>query len=336
MRVLLGAMPMHTSWSAAMIPAKADLDELADAYDAAKTNVSILGGQLTASTDTVLALTDELAAAEGQIADLQAQAVTAQQVAADDAALIASLKARLPYRLGSSRIDDAEAQLGTHLTFSREYLSWGDPVRLKTSNHIPVLSITMEGMAWSAVASGAQDATIIRHATAVKAMPCIVYLSLQHEPENKGLPSADYVAAWRHYITVFRAQNVSNVRWTLILMANSFGRNAVAADFYPGDDMIDVVGVDGYNWLGTGASGNADRSFSSIFAGWRTFCQAHNKPGMITEFAAAQANPNRAAWIADATRVLAAWPDVIAACWWNSGTQFTITSDMIPALQALR
>ena len=48
-------------------------------------------------------------------------------------------------------------------------------------------------------------------------------LSFGHEPENDrndGPPA--YVAAWRRYVAVFRAEHATNVRFVWILMASSF------------------------------------------------------------------------------------------------------------------
>ena len=74
---------------------------------------------------------------------------------------------------------------------------------------------------WSAIANGSQDATIVAHADAIKSFGHPMYLAFHHEPENDldtyGTP-AEYAAAFRHVVDVFRARGVTNVAyvWNMI------------------------------------------------------------------------------------------------------------------------
>ncbi len=49
---------------------------------------------------------------------------------------------------------------------------------------------------------------------------------------------------------LFASKNVSNVRWVWAVNVLHQGSAAIAA-LYPGDDYVDVLGVDGYNWGGS-------------------------------------------------------------------------------------
>jgi Lysozyme like domain/D-alanyl-D-alanine carboxypeptidase len=235
-------------------------------------------------------------------------------------------------QLGSSQVADAEAKLGRPLLYSREYVrTWGAPVTV-TPGHIPVLSINTVGTTWAAVASGAQDAVIRQQARQVTAIPGTVYLAFQHEPEHApaGTP-VQFTAAWRHYVAVYRAAGVRNVRWTLILMADSFNGIGRTADaYYPGDDVVDVVAADGYNWQGVRPG--AGRSFAQVFTGFYDWGAAQDKPMIIAEFGMA-ALPGRPQWITDAAVTARSWPQLQVVMWWNS-KEFTIGPDAVPALQA--
>lgn len=237
-------------------------------------------------------------------------------------------------RLGSSQVADAEAKLGVTLPYSREYVStWAAPVTV-TPGHTPVLSIITTGTTWAAVASGAQDAQIRRQAAQVAAIPGTVYLGLHHEPENDpayGTP-AQYIAAWRHYVAVYAAAGVTNVQWTWIMMADSFnGGGARALSYYPGDDLIDVVAADGYNWFGARA-GDRDRTFEQVLAAAQAFASARGKQFIAAEVGMS-AQPSRAAWITAAAATAASWTNLVTALWYNARV-FAIGPDAVPALAA--
>jgi hypothetical protein len=236
--------------------------------------------------------------------------------------------------LGSANIADAEQKLGIHLPYVRTYGYWGRPIHVP-AGHTPVLSVLVSGTSYAAIASGSQDVEIRRQAAAVRAIPGTVYLALQHEPENDpalGSP-AQYQAVWRHYVAVYRAAGVTNVRWTWIMMAYSFASNR-ANQFYPGDSTINIVAADGYDWGGTGVSGDTHRTFDQVFADFHAFGLQHGKQEIIAEFGAKSGQPQSAQWINDANAILRSWPDVIAQCWFNQN-RFSIGRDQVPALRAM-
>jgi hypothetical protein len=234
-------------------------------------------------------------------------------------------------QLGSSRVIDAEAKLGMSLAYSREYIrTWGARVAV-ASGHVPVLSINTVGTTWAAVASGSQDSVIREQARQVAAIPGTVYLSLDQEPENAPGSPAQLAAAWRHYVAIYRAAGVINVRWTLILLASSFNGGGQTADaYYPGDDVVDVVAADGYNWQGVRPV--AGRSFAQVFTAFYAWGAAHRKPMMIAGFGMA-AVPGRAQWITNAAATVRSWPSLQAVLWSDAG-DFTIGPDAVPRLQA--
>jgi len=95
---------------------------------------------------------------------------------------------------------------------------------------------------------------MVRWADAVKTLGPLVYFTFNHEPELKisagSGTNVEFIDAWRKVVTVFREQGVSNARHTWVLSSGSFAAtDARAADlWYPGDEWVDVIGVDAYNW----------------------------------------------------------------------------------------
>ena len=105
-----------------------------------------------------------------------------------------------------------------------------------------------------------------------------------------------YVAAWRHIVTIFRAEGADNVRWVWCPNASAFN-DGTAQTFYPGDDFVDWTCADGYNWA-PGRPGDDYRSFQDIFAGFYGWARLQKKPIMVGEFGVQERNPGeKAEWI---------------------------------------
>ncbi len=228
---------------------------------------------------------------------------------------------------------DLEGQIGRKLDVHRLYDVWDDPQPgpmtswTVAGGRTPVLSIKASRrdgsvVRWADIAAGREDPQIRAQARGLKALNAPLFLSLQHEPENDpgNGTAADYVAAWRHYVAVFRSENVTNVSFTWILMAWSFERATIADSFYPGDDVIDWVAADGYNWYGTSAD-KPWRPLGDAISGFYDWGTAHHKPMMIAEYGSLedpQTPGRKAAWITDAAAAIKTMPGIKAVLYFHS------------------
>jgi hypothetical protein len=175
------------------------------------------------------------------------------------------------------------------------------------------------GVHWAAVAAAAPGsstyANLVRWAEALKSRPGPIFLTVAHEPEAASLhgygTGAQYAAAFRHVVSIFRSQGVTNVKWTWQMTSYSFhvpsSDPRYAPKWYPGDAYVDDVGADGYNW--SGCKHSPVRPFSYIAGPVIDWARAHGKGVVLGEFGDG-AGPARAAWL------LAAKQFMIA----NSGT----------------
>jgi mannan endo-1,4-beta-mannosidase len=105
----------------------------------------------------------------------------------------------------------------------------------------------------AAIAAGQEDAAIIAAARAVASVDNQVIISYGQEMNGNWYDwgnvapntAASYVAAYRHIWGVFQAQGVRNVTWlwdpNVIYQGSSPLEN-----WYPGDQYVDWVGLDGY------------------------------------------------------------------------------------------
>ncbi|HEY7272335.1 MAG TPA: DNRLRE domain-containing protein [Actinoplanes sp.] len=110
------------------------------------------------------------------------------------------------------------------------------------------------GSSWAKVARGDQDARIDAFAERAKAYGKKFFLVLNHEPENdviaragSGMEAADFAAMYRHTILRLRAKGVTNVVNVVALMGNEkWMAQSWWKDLYPGDDVVDWMGLDSY------------------------------------------------------------------------------------------
>ena len=101
---------------------------------------------------------------------------------------------------------------------------------------------------------------------------------------------------------LFNGENVSNVTWVLSFNTDSINASSDFTEYYPGDNYVDWLGLDGYNW-GTSQPGSSWRTFDQVMAGNSdAYAQASGfgKPVILAEFASAEVGGDKAAWIEDA------------------------------------
>jgi beta-mannanase len=148
-----------------------------------------------------------------------------------------------------------------------------------------------------------------------------MYLAFNHEPENDGAygSASDFVAAFRHVVSVFRAQGVRNVAFTWTLMGSSF-INGTAGRWYPGGRYVDFVGSDSYNWY-PGRKGTKWRSFKASVGPAVSYAKAHGKPVIIAEYGC-QEDPHspgrKGQWYRDELSALKSYPSIKAVVYFDS------------------
>ncbi len=236
---------------------------------------------------------------------------------------------------GSSRPDAIagfEALIGGPVAIDRQFYTWDQPwpsaddESSRDEGRLLFLSWNAKRtnktfVSWASIAAGDHDAVIDARAADVAAFGAPVIVSFHHEPENdaKAGTAAAYVAAYRHVRERFDAAGVTNAIYAWTVMAWSFRKGTTAA-FYPGDDVVDVIAGDGYNWYGCPNASGPWRSFSEVFSAWHAWGAARGKPMVIAEWGTGEdpALPGRkATWIDLAATQLKQWPDVVGAAYFH-------------------
>ncbi len=155
------------------------------------------------------------------------------------------------------------------------------------------------GANWAAVASGKLDKRIDAFAARVKAYGKKFFLVLNHEPEDdvrpaagSGMTAKDFAASYRHVIERLRAQGVTNAVSVVAYMGNEkWMAQPWWPDLYPGDDVVDWVGLDSYVSAEPGAYHNGmfrdllDRRAPNGDGFYRWATTKHpGKPVMVAEW----------------------------------------------------
>jgi beta-mannanase len=145
------------------------------------------------------------------------------------------------------------------------------------------------------VVAGAYDKYFTTWATAAKAYPHTILVRIMHEMNGSwyawgygvnGNTPAQFVAAFQHVVNIFRQVGASNVQF--VWCVSSQGHKEIPIQqFYPGDNYVDWVGMDGYNRAAVGNPANFTDLFSSVYA---QMLHLTSKPIMIAETASVE-NP---------------------------------------------
>ena len=129
-----------------------------------------------------------------------------------------------------------------------------------------------------------------------------------------GNTAREYREAWHHIFWVFRNHGAGNVRWIWSPNEDAGGGHPLAI-FYPGDEFVDWVGIDGFCWGGSVGW----PSFTSIFGStYDRILKITSKPIMIAETAAGEEGGDKAEWITSALeREAPRFENVRALVWFN-------------------
>lgn len=117
-----------------------------------------------------------------------------------------------------------------------------------------------------------------------------------------GNSAGQYVTAWRRIVTRCRAAGATNITWFWCPNTLYPGSQDLA-ELYPGDDVVDWVGCDLYNWGTTGGHNETNVPFATRMS--QTYDAVYalasaTKPFMLGEWGCTETLGNKPAWLTDA------------------------------------
>jgi mannan endo-1,4-beta-mannosidase len=179
-------------------------------------------------------------------------------------------------------VDQFAQHVGREPNLVSYYSGWKEPFQNTfaqiASSHGATTIIYMDptNISLAKIAAGGYDSYLISFARSVAAFGHPVVISFGHEMNGfwyswgyRHSRPSDFIAAWRHVVTVFHRHGAHNVTWLWVVNSIS-SQTGPVHDWWPGSRYVTWVGIAGYYWL-------PDETFSYIFSrvasGIRRFTQ---------------------------------------------------------------
>ncbi len=226
------------------------------------------------------------------------------------------------------RWDEIESAAGETLDIGHAYHRWNEEPLITWREEWNATVGRLSLVSWSQtpvgpVAAGEWDTYIAEQADLVAAFgePILIRWFWEMDGRQRRAlaesPEA-WIAAWRHIVGVFRERGVDNAEFVWCPNAWAFD-NGNGADWYPGDEWVDWICADGYNWA-PGRSNASWDSFTRVFERFYRWAERRGKPIMIAETGAQEREPGeKADWIASIPGELeASFPEIDAIVWFDT------------------
>ena len=233
----------------------------------------------------------------------------------------------------TTAIEKLERQLGTTLPMVRTFSKWDDAIGEDKKFHRWIRDGDRQLMAsvkpqrgngqevrWRDIANAQPGSKIhnemVALASGVKRFGEPVILGFHHEPEHKKNlsfgTSSDYKAAFRKLHDVFEQQGVRNVEFAWIMTSWAFevgdirpDDRRIAEKWYPGDDVVDYISVQEYNWATCRDNNDSWDTLEEGLEPFMRFARKHpSKDLILAEFGTPEGNNGQKAEWLDETRAL--------------------------------
>lgn len=245
------------------------------------------------------------------------------------------------YVNGMENIGAFQTAIGKNLAIVLWYVHWQDPFPTSEANtvyangSVPLITwepwITGSPNTLEAIAAGSYESYVRGFMQAAKDWGHPLFLRFAHEMNGNWYPwdgahngaaagPENYKQAFIYIYNVRQQVGATNVY--LVWCPNntsvpSDAWNTIAA-YYPGNQYVDWIGMDGYNW-GYGSWQEFDALFEEAY---QTLTALTSKPLLIGEFASASLEGSRAEWLTDTfSKINNNYPRIKAFCWFNTNKE---------------
>jgi Glycosyl hydrolase family 26 len=171
------------------------------------------------------------------------------------------------------------------------YSGWAQPFARSFARAIyvhgvrPFVQIDPTDASVPGIAAGDYDGYLRLYADSVRDFGHAVVIGFGHEMNATTyswgyghVPASTFVAAWRHIVSLFRAEGAQNVTWLWTLQADGAATGPIAS-WWPGAAYVTWVGIDGYYY-------SRSDTFARVFGATIDQVQAlTHKPVLLSETA---------------------------------------------------
>lgn len=225
-------------------------------------------------------------------------------------------------------------------------LTW-EPWKVPAGAHRPY---DQPDFALKNIVSGRYDAYIRSFSKELATFSRRIYLRILHEMNGNWYPwcgsvngnsSRSFIDAWNHIRNLVNLEVPSGIEWVWSPYAHSYpeeSSNSIV-NYFPGDDVIDWVAIDGYNW-GSSKEWSVWQSFEDIFSdAYESMIVITQRPFMVGEMACGELGGSKGLWISEALHALNTrfnkiriiiWFDINKECDWR----IMSSSDSLEAFRA--
>jgi Glycosyl hydrolase family 26 len=227
--------------------------------------------------------------------------------------------------------------VGWYRDFSQPLLEAREIANLRATGQTPMVTWEPHAVSLVGIASGAYDAYLHESAAIAKGWEGPLLMRFAHEMNggwyswgSGAVAPATYVAAWQHIVSIFREDGAANVSWVWSPYVLAGGKYPIAP-YFPGDEWIDYVGLDGYNW---GEARGAWQSLQTVFAAsYSLVTELSLRPVIIAETGSSEIGGDKAAWIKAGfmSAIPQSFPRVSAVVWFNEAREDDWRIDSSPA-----
>ncbi len=235
-----------------------------------------------------------------------------------------------------ANINNLEKDLGVNFHSYKWYLDWDNSLERVIPDHfhsfgkLPELAwqpqVNGQCVSFNDVLNKKYDPYITSFAQGVKKLGYTIRINLAPEMNasweswgvgNCGNEADNTKAFWQYVVTKFRSLEVTNVQWVWTPNIHFWGEKYSYSDLFPGDDYVDFLGLDGYNW-GTSQSWSKWQSFREIFeSSYHDLTALSGKKILIMETASTEDGGNKADWIKEMFKELGNFPQIQGITWFN-------------------
>jgi Beta-mannanase len=232
--------------------------------------------------------------------------------------LIATFGVKPAYVLWFIQIDDtfpATFIIGNTLQSISTVISMN--IRSKKLDLVQNLSVLHE------ISLGRWDTTLHSFARQAAQLGTVFYFRFGFEMNINWFPwdnkPDDFVHAWNHTHKIFEEEKATNVVWVFSpgVLFDTMTFQGSILPYYPGDSVVDITGLDGYNFGDRYDIWHHWETFSQVFGKSLIELKKLGKPIWITETGCVS-DRSRPGWLEDLFQFMDANPCIGAMLWFNA------------------
>lgn len=199
------------------------------------------------------------------------------------------------------------------------YLQMGDDFPIKVAEHnksLGIYTVINQDLRSDAlspdeneivlkeIVNGKWDSYFKRFAAMARDMEVRVYYRFGYEMNGDWFPwgrkEKQFVNAWKHVWKIFQKEGADSVMWVfspgVVWGPHTFEKDILP--YYPGDQYVDIVALDGYNFGDNHDQYHQWESFFKVYANSITGLMSFGKPMWIAEIGC-PSDPRRYQWLRD-------------------------------------